>query len=111
MVDDEPHIVDFLAILLEEEGYRVLRAYDGQEALELAHRECVQLLISDVMMPRMSGLELLRRLRASRDLSSLPVILMSAVSRVEPVASVRFLPKPFDIERVLDLVNAELVAS
>lgn len=110
VVDDEPNIVDFLCMLLEEEGYDVLRAYDGQQAWELARREHPDLVISDVMMPKMSGVELLDRLRDTRDLECTPVILMSAVARPQRATDVAFLPKPFDIDHMLDLVVAELAA-
>lgn len=110
VVDDERYIVDFVGVLLEEEGYRVLRAYDGQEAWELVRSTTPDLVISDVMMPRMNGLELLRRLRASHELGGIPVILMSAVTRLEAASEARFLPKPFDIDRMLELVTAELAA-
>jgi CheY-like chemotaxis protein len=111
VVDDEAFIVDFLAILLEDEGFRVLRAYDGEQAWRLAQAEHPSLIISDVMMPRMTGLELLERLRSSGDgLARLPVILMSAVARGTPRADAAFIPKPFDIERMLSLVSRELAA-
>jgi CheY-like chemotaxis protein len=111
VVDDERYIVDFVGILLEEEGYRVLRAYDGQEAWDLVRTATPDLVISDVMMPRMNGLELLRRLRESRELGRIPVILMSAVTQLDAASEVRFLPKPFDIDRMLELVTAGLAAN
>ena len=110
VVDDEAYIVDFLCMLLEEEGYDVLRAYDGQEALELVRLQHPDLVISDVMMPKMNGLELLDRLRASPDDASPAVILMSAVSRMADMTDVQFLAKPFDIDRMLEMVTAELAA-
>ncbi len=110
VVDDERYIVDFVGILLEEEGYAVVRAYDGQQAWELARRHRPDLVITDVMMPRMNGFELLRRLRESRELGQVPVILMSAVARPDGPSGAHFLPKPFDIDRMLDLVTTELAA-
>ncbi len=111
VVDDEADIVDFLAVLLEDEGFTVLRAYDGQQAWELALAAHPKLVISDVMMPRMTGLELLDHLRGSADaLSRTPVILMSAVGRRVERESVTFVPKPFDIDRMLSLVTTELAA-
>ena len=62
VVDDDREIVGAIAALLELEGYTVLRAYDGLEALDALHTHDVQLMILDVMMPRMDGLETLERL-------------------------------------------------
>ena len=75
IADDEEFIVDLLATLLEDEQYRVLRAYDGEEALRAAEREHPHLIITDVMMPKMQGWEVLRELR--RD-STVPVLMLTA---------------------------------
>ena len=56
VVDDDPEIVGAIAITLEREGYRVLRAYDGMEALDLALDPAVRLILIDVMMPKLDGL-------------------------------------------------------
>ncbi len=111
VVDDEAFIVEFLCLLLEEEGYCVLWASDGRQAWELARQTRPDLVISDVMMPGMTGLQLLDRLRESIDLAATPVILMSAVSREMESAGVSFVPKPFDIEQMLDLISVELMAA
>jgi len=111
VVDDEREIVALLSVLLEEEGYRVVPAFDGAEAWNLASAQHPDLVISDVMMPRMSGLELVSRLRgADNALADTPVILMSAVSQATSTEGVAFLPKPFDLDRVLSLVSTELAA-
>ena len=111
VADDEVHIVDLLSILLEEEGFQVVRAYDGEEAWELAERLQPDLVISDVTMPRVGGLDLLRRFRSDgTPLRNTPVILMSAVARTIDEESVAFLPKPFDLDRMLSLVETELAA-
>ncbi len=75
VADDDREIVNAIAILLEKEGYQVLRAYDGLEALDLALTRPVQLVLLDVMMPRMDGLSALMKLREKRNL---PVIVLSA---------------------------------
>lgn len=110
VVDDEAPIVEFLCILLEDEGFDVVPAYDGVQAWDLARRVHPDLVISDVMMPRMSGVELLHRLRRSGELGQTPVILMSAVTRPQVSDQAAFLPKPFDVDRMLGLVNANLAA-
>ena len=105
VADDETHIVDFLSIVLEDEGYRVLRAYDGQQAWDAINRERPSLVLSDVMMPLLGGVELVKRLRSTARFARMPVILMSAGLRQLPGLDVAFLPKPFDLDQVLRLVN------
>ena len=104
----EGPILDLLVAVLEEEGYRVLRAADGAAALALIERERVDLLITDNMMPRLGGLALIARLRAPGT-PVIPIILMSAVSpRPRPAPPVVFLAKPFDLDHLLALVDQQL---
>ena len=110
IADDEDYIVDLVAILFEEEGYRVLRARDGGEALALAERERPDLVVSDVMMPHLTGLELARRLRERQNGYGPPIILCSAVPPPRDLPErTTYLPKPFDIDQLSNLV-AELLA-
>jgi len=99
VVDDEFHIVDLLAEILEDEGYTVLRAYDGLSALALAEGAAVDLVIADVMMPRLDGISLAYRLR-ERDEGTRIVLMSAAVARVPPEFG--FIAKPFDINDLLD---------
>jgi two-component system OmpR family response regulator len=105
IADDEPAIVDLLAQFLEDEGYEVECASDGLAALEKTRQLRPDLVIADVMMPKMDGFELLDHL--SSDGHGVPVILMSAavVSRREGVP---FIAKPFDLGELLDLVHSNL---
>lgn len=104
VADDEEFIVDLLATLLEDEGYTVVRAYDGEQALQAAREGHVDLIMTDNMMPKLSGTEMARMLRAESQSSDPPIIVMSAVHPATRVSGVTFLAKPFDIDRVLDLV-------
>jgi CheY-like chemotaxis protein len=63
IVDDDPSTIKFLSVYLKPQGYEPLAAYDGLQALELAHAEHPALIILDVMMPGMDGFEVARRLR------------------------------------------------
>lgn len=105
IADDEEFIVDLLATLLEDEHYRVLRAYDGEQALLAVEREHPELIITDIMMPRMSGTELAAQLRAREQGAMTPIILMSAVRGPVNVPNTIYLSKPFDIDHVLELVT------
>ena len=109
VADDESFIVDLLAEVLEDEGHRVVRAYNGAEARERVERDRPDLILTDNMMPRLSGLELIAWLHGRPDLA-VPVILMSAVTPIPaPPPPTHFLPKPFDLEDVLARV-AQLLA-
>lgn len=104
VADDEEFIVDLLATLLEDEGYTVVRAYDGEQALHAARERDVDLIITDNMMPKLSGTEMARTLRAESQSPDPPIIVMSAVHPATRVSGATFLAKPFDIDRVLELV-------
>jgi CheY-like chemotaxis protein len=110
VVDDEPFIVDVIAFLLEDEGFQVYRAYDGEQAWKMVGQRCPDLIISDVYMPRLNGLDFLNRLRQRPPLSHIPVILMSAARRELAEPNAAFLAKPFDLDRMLSLVHTELAA-
>ncbi len=77
VADDDREIVKAIAILLEKEGYRVVKAYDGMQALDALTQHSVQLVIMDVMMPNMDGLSAVMRIRETRNL---PIIVLSAKS-------------------------------
>lgn len=75
VVDDNKEIVYSISELLKYEGYRIVKAYDGMEALEAMEREKIDLILLDVMMPRLNGLSALMKLREK---SRIPVIILSA---------------------------------
>jgi CheY-like chemotaxis protein len=109
VVEDEPVIRELMAILLEEEGYVVRQAVDGLEALEVMERHGVDLVLSDVKMPRLDGASLVQRLRARGN--TIPVVLMSAVYAEVDLPGVRFLRKPVNGEEVIDIIAATLAAN
>lgn len=75
--DDDKEIVEAIEIYLEQEGYKVLKAYDGQEAIEVLRQKEVHLLIIDVMMPKLDGIRATLKIREK---SSIPIIILSAKS-------------------------------
>lgn len=75
--DDDREIVDAIEIYLNQEGYRVLKAYDGEQALEVLKTESVQLVVIDIMMPKLDGIRATIKIRES---NSVPVIFLSAKS-------------------------------
>ena len=104
VVDDEPHIADLLAEALGDEGYRVRRAYDGLAALAAADEADPDVVVTDVMMPGLDGVDLARRLRER----GVPVVLMSAARTTVDLPGVRFVPKPFDLDEMLAAVSRAL---
>lgn len=107
VVDDEAAIRDLLVALLEDEGYAVVTAEDGHQALDLLRTERPDLVLLDIMMPGMDGREVCRRMRDMPNGRDLPIVLMSAAMQPEvggcPVSA--FLPKPFDIEQLLHTIQ------
>jgi DNA-binding response OmpR family regulator len=111
VVDDERSILDFIEMGLQYEGYVVDTAADGRAALEAARREHPDLVILDVMLPEIDGLEVCRRLRAQSDV---PIIMLTARGEVDDrVAGLDngaddYLPKPFMFKELLARVRAQL---
>lgn len=80
VIDDERDVLDLIRTILKSKGYTILCANGGEEGLRLAEREMPDLIISDLMMPRVSGMEVVKRLRAHPQMKSIPIIVLSAIS-------------------------------
>ena len=103
LVDDEYGIVEVLRMLLAHEGYQVLTAADGQQALEILRKQTPDALITDQMMPLMTGSELFRAMRKVPALRKVPVVLISSAPRLPATIDLPwalFLQKPFDFEQL-----------
>lgn len=109
--DDDKEIVDAIEIYLSQEGYEIIKAYDGVEALEILEREQVHLLLIDVMMPRMDGIRATRKIRET---SSIPIIILSAKSEdVDKILGLNigaddYITKPFNPLELLARVKSQL---
>ena len=114
VVDDDELNRDMLSRRLERKEYRVLVASDGSEALEMAGRELLDLVILDIMMPGMSGLEVLKILRQTRSTTELPVIMASAKGESQDVVNALelgandYATKPLDFPVLLARIEAQL---
>ncbi|MDQ3856732.1 MAG: response regulator [Chloroflexota bacterium] len=110
IVDDEPDIVDMVSLVLEDQGLNLLTAYDGEQALRLALQEHPDLLLTDVMMPRLDGRELCARLKSDPSMSGTTVVLMSAMLNLDPngCQAAALVRKPFDIALLADTVTGLL---
>ncbi|WP_340373236.1 response regulator transcription factor [Peribacillus sp. FSL E2-0218] len=111
IADDEKEIADLISILLEKEGYHVITASDGQEALDVTETQNVDLLILDIMMPKMDGYEVIRHIRERHNM---PVIFLSAkTSDFDKVHGLvigadDYMTKPFIPMELVARVNAQL---
>ncbi|MFC2061918.1 response regulator transcription factor [Elusimicrobiota bacterium] len=118
VVDDEFNIVELLKVNLEAEGFSVIGAYDGMQAVKYAHSEKPDLIILDIMLPAGSGYTVLERLNSSADTNLIPVIAMSGFSKDDllkkiPVDKIHignkkirgFIKKPFDIESAVQKIK------
>ncbi len=111
VVDDDREIVQAIALLLEKEGYRPLRAYDGMEALDLVTDPEVQLIILDVMMPKLDGLSAMMKIRQRRNL---PIIVLSAKTEdTDKILGLSmgaddYVTKPFNPQELMARVRSQL---
>ncbi len=111
VVDDERQIVKLVEINLKKHGYEVLCAYDGVEALEKVDSEKPDMIVLDVMMPRMNGFDVLKRLQANPDTERIPVIMLTAKAQDADIfqgwqAGVSsYLTKPFNPRELLTFVE------
>ena len=111
VVDDDQEIVGAIAAALEKEGFRVLRAYDGMEALDKALDPDLRLILMDVMMPRLDGLSAVLRIRERRNL---PIIVLSAKSEESDkvlglsMGADDYVTKPFGIQELVARVRSQL---
>ncbi|MET0422388.1 MAG: response regulator, partial [Actinoplanes sp.] len=114
VVDDDQDIASFVEFNLKMQGYEVMRAKDGQDALDLMETQRPDLAVVDWMMPRMDGVELTRRLRSEPLTSALPVIMLTAKSMtVDKVVGLTagvddYLVKPFDTAELIARVSSTL---
>jgi len=107
VVDDELDIRETIRDILEIEGYHVCCAANGKEALDVLSEVRPGLILLDLMMPVMSGYELLQQLRERDDLSSIPVTVVSAVGDRAVVRGAEVLKKPVDLDVLLHLVDEQ----
>lgn len=111
VVDDDEAISAMLARYLGKQGFEVLTAADAPAALDIAGRESLDAVITDLMMPQMDGRELVRRLRALPALRDVPIIMITAypsdaaADETLRLGASFFLPKPIDLEALATLIR------
>lgn len=119
VVDDDPDLVEAVSMKLESRGYRVARAYDGQEAMEQIRAEKPALVILDVMMPRKNGWAACDEIKKDDSLKDIIVVMLTAVGDAVQSTSYThhdgkttladdYIPKPIDIDKLMEIVDDHL---
>lgn len=111
VADDEQGIIDFVTLYLEKDGYTVLTATDGEKAWELIQQEIVDLAILDIMMPKLNGYQLIKKIRAEKNM---PIIFLTAKDASADkvlgldIGADDYITKPFDPLELVARVSAQL---
>ena len=119
VVDDDPDLVESIAVKVESENFRVTKAYDGVEAWERIKEDRPDLIILDVMMPRKNGYELCDELKKDDQYKDIVVVLLTAVGDAVTTTKYThfggrttladdFIPKPIDLDRLMEIVKENL---
>jgi two-component system response regulator VicR len=112
VVDDEPDVVDLVKLVLESDGFSVVTAYSGKEALDRIDQEMPDLVLLDIMMPQMDGWEVYSRIRANPGTKDIPVAMLTAKSQsidkmigLHVVKVDDYITKPFGRSELLERVK------
>jgi len=112
VVDDEKDLVELIAFNLEQEGYTVFKAWDGEQAMELARAIKPDLIVLDLMLPGLSGLDICRRIRGKAETENLPIVMVTAKGQdVDKVVGLElgaddYITKPFSVRELVARVRA-----
>ena len=115
VIDDEKDMVDTISFRLNSLDYKVIAAYDGFDGLEKAQREKPDLILLDVMMPKIDGFEVLHRLRGDQATKYIPVIMLTckgdsdSLFKAQNLGSTDYVIKPFEFKELLDLIEKNIV--
>lgn len=112
VVDDEPYIARVIKFKLEQEGYTVISANDGQSGLQKIKEEKPDLVLLDVMMPGLSGYEVCQKIKEDAELAGIPVVILTAKGQERDreqgltMGASDYITKPFSPNRLLELVKS-----
>jgi DNA-binding response OmpR family regulator len=116
VVDDDPVILQLLQVNFEMEGFNVITAADGQQGVDRTRADRPDIVVSDVMMPRMTGIELVAVLKADPDTAGIPILLLTAKAQQADIGAGMdagaddYVTKPFEPLDLVDRVNRLLDA-
>ncbi|MCM8775130.1 MAG: response regulator [Candidatus Omnitrophica bacterium] len=114
IIDDEEILIKTFSLLLRRNGYAVSAARDSREALTLADREEIDLILCDIRMPETNGVEIIKAIRAKKDKSAVPVIFITGYADEQAEADAKqlqplaFFYKPFDNSDILETIKGAL---
>lgn len=114
VVDDEESIMDLLVYNLEKEGYNTLKAYDGLTAVEMALKERPDLILLDVMIPKLDGISVCKKIRYYLNISTMPILMVSAKdTESDKIVGLEmgaddYITKPFQIRELMARIKANL---
>jgi DNA-binding response OmpR family regulator len=114
VVDDEPDVSSLLTLLLKSKGYEVITAMDGQEALEKARKEKPNLILLDIMLPRLDGYKVARMLKFDENFSHIPIVMLTAKIQEKDkkigleMGADDYVTKPFDTVNLLEKIKGIL---
>jgi len=114
LVDDDPHVLDFISEVLEGEGFHCVRMSSGQRVMELLEAEPIQLVILDLLMPRMDGWQVLEAMNKKQLTRRIPVLIVSAVpsetsrKKALDLGARDYILKPFSVDRFQRAVHGAL---
>ena len=114
VVEDEPDVASLLTLLLKSQGYDVITAGDGQEALEVARSELPDLILLDIMLPKLDGYKVARMLKFDEKFSYIPIIMLTAKIQEKDkkvgleMGANAYITKPFDTADLLDVIKQTL---
>ncbi len=114
VVDDEENIMDLLVYNLEKEGYNTLKAYDGLTAVEMALKERPDLILLDVMIPKLDGISVCKKIRYYLNISTMPILMVSAKdTESDKIVGLEmgaddYITKPFQIRELMARIKANL---
>ena len=114
VVDDEPDVASLLSLLLKSQGYNVISAGDGQEALEKARTEKPDLMLLDVMLPKLDGYKVARMLKFDENFRHMPIIMLTAKIQEKDkstgleMGADAYVSKPFNTPELLEMIKETL---
>ena len=114
IVDDEADIIEILQFVLEAQGYECITALDGEEGLKLARESYPDLIILDVMMPKMNGYKVSRLLKFDEKYKNIPILMITARAQDkdkeigEETGADEYITKPFQVDYVIEKVKSYL---
>ena len=114
VVDDEPNIVEVITSRLKANNYEVIAAFDGEEAVELTEKEKPDLIILDLMLPKMDGYQVCNQLKTNQGLKDIPIIMLTSRGKADEIkkgidkGADAYLTKPFNWEKLAGIMSGFL---